>query len=135
MEDIRWKQRFTNYTKALNRLDEAVVLLQTRPLSYLEKQGLIQAFEFTFELSWKVLKDFLSYQGTDQPLYGSRDTIKTAFNVGLIDEGESWLKMLKSRNLTSHIYDEQVIDDIIREIETKYLTLFTDLQKKLDAKV
>lgn len=132
MNDIRWKQRFANYTKALQRLDEAVTLLGKRELSYLEKQGLIQAFEFTFELSWKVLKDFLTYHGTDQPIYGSRDAIKAAFALGLINDGEIWMKMIQSRNLTSHIYDEKVIDEIISLVEKRYIQQFVQLQKILE---
>ena len=132
MNDIRWKQRFANYTKALQRLDEAVILLGKRELSYLEKQGLIQAFEFTFELSWKVLKDFLTYHGADQPIYGSRDAIKAAFALGLVNDGEIWMKMIQSRNLTSHIYDEKVIDEIISLVEKRYIQQFVQLQKILE---
>jgi nucleotidyltransferase substrate binding protein (TIGR01987 family) len=127
MDDIRWKQRFSNYQKALQRLNEAVVLSRSRELSYLEKQGFIQAFEFTFELSWKVMKDFLEYKGVDQPLYGSRDAIKKAFSLGIIHDGETWMKMIKSRNLTSHIYDEKVIDEIISAIEKTYMERFSQL--------
>ena len=131
-EDIRWIQRFSNYKKALQRLEEAVTLSRQRELSYLEKQGFIQAFEFTFELSWKVLKDFLLFHGSDDTLYGSRDTFKKAFALDIIEDGEIWMKMIKSRNLTSHIYDEKVIDEIIVLIREDYFDCFTALQKRLE---
>ncbi len=130
--DIRWKQRFSNYTNALQRLHEAVLLSNQRELTYLEKQGVIQAFEFTFELSWKVLKDFLLFHGSDDTLYGSRDTFKKAFELGIIQDGDTWMKMIKSRNLTSHIYDEKVIDEIVILIQKHYFTRFHDLQKRLE---
>lgn len=130
--DIRWKQRFSNYTNALQRLHEAVLLSNQRELTYLEKQGFIQAFEFTFELSWKVLKDFLLFHGSDDTLYGSRDTFKKAFELGIIQDGDTWMKMIKSRNLTSHIYDEKVIDEIVILIQEHYFTRFHDLQKRLE---
>ncbi len=130
--DIRWKQRFSNYTNALQRLHEAVLLSNQRELTYLEKQGVIQAFEFTFELSWKVLKDFLLFHGSYDTLYGSRDTFKKAFELGIIQDGDTWMKMIKSRNLTSHIYDEKVIDEIVMLIQEHYFTRFHDLQKRLE---
>lgn len=130
--DIRWKQRFSNYTNALQRLYEAVLLSNQRELTYLEKQGFIQAFEFTFELSLKVLKDFLLFHGSDDTLYGSRDTFKKVFELGIIQDGDIWMKMIKSRNLTSHIYDEKVIDEIVTLIQEDYFTHFNDLQKRLE---
>lgn len=131
MQDIRWKQRFSNYQKALLRLEEAVMLSQTRELSYLEKQGFVQAFEFTFELSWKTLKDFLLFHGNGTDLYGSRDVFRQAFSLGIISDGEVWMQMIKSRNLTSHIYDEKVIDEIITLIRDSYFDRFAELQKRL----
>ena len=89
-EDIRWQQRFDNYQKALVQLEDAVVLTRNRQLSNLEKQGLIQAFEFTYELAWNTLKDYCVYQGI-QNIVGSRDTIREAFNRDLIDDGEAWM--------------------------------------------
>ncbi len=132
MEDIRWKQRFSNYKSALKHLKDAVDLRQTRELSYLEKQGLIQAFEFTFELSWKVLKDFLEYKGNSDKIYGSRDAITSAVSVNLIKNSHNWIQMIKSRNLTSHIYDEELIEDIIQEICEGYIKRFLELQESLE---
>jgi nucleotidyltransferase substrate binding protein (TIGR01987 family) len=115
-KDIRWVQRFNHFTKALKQLRDAVTLAQERPLSQLEKQGLIQAFEFTHELAWNTLKDFLEESGV-QNLYGSRDATREAFKTGLIKNGEVWMNMIQSRNLTSHTYDETVADEIVSSIQ------------------
>ena len=100
-DDIRWLQRYANYTRALQSLSDAVVLAGERPLSKLEQQDLIQAFEFTYELAWNVLKDYLQQQGIFG-LIGSRDASRSAFQSGLITDGLAWMDMIKSRNLTSH---------------------------------
>src|SRR5256885_16748890 len=94
--DIRWIQRFNHFNKALSQLSEAAALAKERPLSKLEQQGLIQAFEFTHELAWNTLKDFLESRGTTD-LYGSRDATREAFAKGLIDDGEAWMAMIQSR--------------------------------------
>ena len=132
--DIRWKQRFSNYKKALATLMEGVELRKKRNLSNLERCGLIQSFEFTQELSWKVIKDYLEYQGF-VGIIGSRDAYRNAFNSGLISDGEKWMELIKLRNLSSHTYDES--DDLILETEicSNIITLFSALETKLDALV
>ncbi len=90
MDDIRWKQRFSNYLRAYGNLAEAVELSRTRPLTKLEQQGLIQGFEFTHELAWNVLKDYLEEKGISG-LIGSKDATRTAFKNGLIEDGDSWM--------------------------------------------
>ena len=127
--DIRWKQRFDNYKKALSQIKEGVEILQNRPLNNLEKQGVIQAFEYTFELAWKTLKDFLEYKG-NEGIMGSRDAIRLALNYGLID-GDEWMKMIRSRNLTSHIYDEDEVEDIFDIIIDSYFYKFVELENRL----
>ena len=129
-EDIRWIQRFDNYKKALKQLRNAVKLADERKLSELEKQGLIQAFEFTHELSWKTLKDFLSEKGNKE-IYGSKDTVREAFKYNLIDSGDIWMDMIKSRNRTSHTYEEEVANEIVDLITQKYLKEFEKLSKTL----
>jgi nucleotidyltransferase substrate binding protein (TIGR01987 family) len=130
-QDIRWIQRFHHFNKALSQLKEAVVLAQKRPLSKLEEQGLIQAFEFTHELAWNTLKDFLEERGV-QDLYGSRDVTRQAFKTGLIQNGEVWMNMIQSRNLTSHTYDEATAAQIASAIRTAYFSEFEKLQIKLE---
>ena len=114
-KDIRWIQRFSNYNKALKRLSDAVVLNEKRTLTDLEKQGLIQAFEFTHELAWKVMKDYLKEIG-DIKTIGSRDTTREAFAAELIANGDNWMEMIKKRNLTSHTYNEETSEEIYKSI-------------------
>lgn len=123
-EDIRWKQRFSNFQKALNQLTEFVELPK---LSKFEKQGIIKSFEYTYELGWNTIKDYIKYQGNPD-ISGSRDTIREGFKMNLILDGDGWMDMLQSRNRTSHTYDEETADEIISLIITKYYVLFTDLR-------
>jgi nucleotidyltransferase substrate binding protein (TIGR01987 family) len=127
--DIRWKQRFSNFTKALKQLESAVNITKSRELSDLEKQGLIQAFEFTHELAWNVMKDFFDYQGGAELITGSRDATKEAFNKGLISDGDMWMEMIKSRNKTSHTYQMTIAQEIAEKIKNNYFELFQDFHK------
>ena len=97
-QDIRWKQRFEHFIGALRQLKNANELRKERSFTELELQGAVQAFEVTQELSWKVMKDFLESQGKTD-LFGSKTVVREAFNVGLISNGEHWLKTIESRNL------------------------------------
>ncbi|MGB9521390.1 MAG: nucleotidyltransferase substrate binding protein [Anaerolineales bacterium] len=130
-QDIRWIHRFHHFNKAFSQLQEAIALLEQRPLSKLEEQGLIQAFEFTHELAWNTLKDFLESHGV-QNLYGSKDTTRAAFKAGLINNGEAWMNMIQSRNLTSHTYDETTAAQIVSEIRNIYFKEFEALRIKLN---
>lgn len=129
-QDIRWKQRFGHFNQALAQLQAAVELSRKRSLSNLENQGLIQAFEFTHELAWNTLKDFLEDRGVSS-LYGSRDATREAFKRGLIENGEAWMNMIQSRNLTSHTYDEKTAAEIVNAILHSYFMEFLALQRKL----
>jgi nucleotidyltransferase substrate binding protein (TIGR01987 family) len=129
-DDIRWLQRFANYIKALLSLSDAVALADERPLSKLEQQGLIQAFEFTHELAWNVLKDYLDQQGIFA-LIGSRDASRSAFQNGLITDGEAWMDMIKARNLTSHTYNPEVADSVTRDILVRFYPAFCALRQRL----
>ena len=132
--DIRWKQRFSNYKKALAILRRGIELKKTRELSELERGGLIQSFEFTQELSWKVLKDYLEYQGFIG-IIGSRDAYRNAFNRGLISDGEKWMELIRLRNLSSHTYDESDAVKLETEINGNIINLFSALETTLDALV
>ncbi|HIN49064.1 MAG TPA: nucleotidyltransferase [Deltaproteobacteria bacterium] len=127
-EDIRWKQRFSNYQKALGQLHKFV---DKGELSELEEQGLIKAFEYTYELAWTTLKDFLEFQGQSD-LFGPRDTIQKAFQLNLIEDGEEWMDMLKNRNRTSHTYNQETAREISQAVTTVYYPLFQKLNKKLE---
>lgn len=128
--DIRWQQRLKNYQKALEQLSAAVELSQERSLSNLEKQGLIQAFEFTHELAWNVMKDYFYYQGQSN-ITGSRDASREAFNKGLIKEGDIWMEMIKSRNQTSHTYNQAIADEITHNITNLYFPCFQQFLDKM----
>lgn len=126
--DIRWQQRFQNYRKALSQLQEATDLSKSRELSKLEKQGLIQGFEYTYELAWNTLKDYLTYLGI-AGLIGSRDSIREAFNRNLIDDGQIWMEMLKDRNRSAHTYNEEIAEEIVKNILSAYIVQFQQLEK------
>lgn len=129
-QDIRWKQRFSNYKKALSILQSAVNLSKERQLSELEQQGLIQSFEFTHELAWKLLKDYLEYQGITG-IVGSRDAVRNAFSRSLITNAEIWMEMIESRNLSSLTYDSERAATIIRKICDDYIGCFCALQETM----
>lgn len=130
--DVRWQQRLANYGKALEQLGNAVAIGQQRALSELEKQGLIQAFEFTHELAWNVMKDYFAYQG-NPGITGSRDAAREAFHQGLVDDGEGWMEMIKSRNQTSHTYQQKIADEIAGHIVERYFPLFQRLWAQMNA--
>lgn len=130
-KDIRWHQRFANYKKAFARLKQ---FIDKGALSELEAQGLIKAFEYTFELAWNTLKDFLEFKGQTD-LYGSRDATRKAFELGLIQQGEKWMDMLQSRNLTSHTYNEETAREICEAVTEIYFSLFKQLKEKMETLV
>jgi nucleotidyltransferase substrate binding protein (TIGR01987 family) len=130
-QDSRWHQRLSNYHKALSQLEEAVKIAEERALSKLEEQGLIQTFEFTHELAWKVMKDYFIYQG-NASITGSRDATREAFQAGLIQEGEAWMEMIKSRNQTSHTYNEETAREIVDLIQNSYTSLFMAFWQKME---
>jgi nucleotidyltransferase substrate binding protein (TIGR01987 family) len=124
--DLRWIQRFDNYKKALAQLDAAVALSVSRGLSDLERQGLVKGFEFTFELAWNMLKDYLEEQGfTD--FHGSKNTIRIAFREGLLENGEIWMDMVKSQNESSHTYNIETANEIVTAILNSYIVEFRKL--------
>jgi nucleotidyltransferase substrate binding protein (TIGR01987 family) len=130
-QDIRWQQRYANYKKALQQLQEAVELSEQRELSKLEKQGVIQDFEFTHELAWNMLKDFLQDQG-NQSIKGSKDATRAAFKVQLITDGEEWMAMIQSLNLSSHTYDEHTAELLVEAIVKQYFPLFIELESEME---
>jgi nucleotidyltransferase substrate binding protein (TIGR01987 family) len=130
LQDIRWQQRFSHYQKALVQLTNAVELSRQRPLSEIEKKGLIKAFEFTHELAWNVIKDYFEYQGNTS-ITGSRDATREAFQRNLIAGGEGWMEMIQSRNKTSHTYNQKVADEIAEKVTAVYYDLFKIFEKRM----
>jgi nucleotidyltransferase substrate binding protein (TIGR01987 family) len=128
-EEIRWKQRFANYQKALGQLREFIAQPE---LNKFERQGLIQCFEYTFELAWKVMKDYLEGQGLT--VNSPRSAIQTAFQTQLVKDGHMWIDALEKRNLMAHTYDEQKADEAESLIRTNYLRILHELATELEAK-
>jgi nucleotidyltransferase substrate binding protein (TIGR01987 family) len=130
-EDIRWIQRFDNFQRAMKQLDSAIALQRERDLSRLEVQGVIQAFEYNYELAWNVVKDFYRYQDGSIDIQGSRDAFRTAFNRGLVADGKIWMDMIKSRTLTVHTYNEKVAEHILEDIINQYYPALSTLRATL----
>ena len=134
-KDIRWLQRFSNFKKALSSLTAAVDLSKTRMLSDLEEQGLIKAFEYTYELAWNVMKDYYAWQGGIEKIQGSRDAIRMAVQSGLISDGKVWMEMVESRIETVHGYDHKIADRIAGRICKVFHLLFCDFSQTMTHKI
>jgi nucleotidyltransferase substrate binding protein (TIGR01987 family) len=144
-QDIRWKQRFRNFNKALKKMEDSVGYIRqnymdeenpkeknlSNILTDLVKQGLIQSFEFTHELAWNVIKDYATYQGNPD-IKGSRDAAREGFAMGLIENGDVWMEMIKSRNQSSHTYDEDIANEIVAKITHEYLPVFKAFKAKME---
>lgn len=126
-QDIRWKQRFQNYQQALVILQD---FFTVENLNMREEQGLIQCFEYTYELAWNVMKDYFEHQA-EEGINGSRDAIKLAFKRNLIQDGENWMDMIKSRIKSSHTYNSMIATEIIHKITDVYNKLFIDFESKM----
>jgi len=123
-EDIRWKQRYSNYIKALDLLENALKIEQP---DVVQRAGIVQFFEMCSELSWKLLKDYLEEQGFIE-INTPRNAIKKAFEIGLIEDGHSWMDLLVDRNLSVHTYDEEKALNLDALIHSKYHPLFYKLK-------
>ena len=130
--DLRWRQRFDNFQRALLVLERGVDLARSRELSELEQQGLIQGFEFTHELAWNLLKDYLQHQGI-QGITGSRDAARLAFQTELIADGDTWMAMIKARNQSSHTYNLEQAQQIAEEVIDRYIAAFVALRQRFAA--
>lgn len=130
-KDIRWVQRFSNYRKALLQLGKAVAIVSAQKsrgdADKLMEEGLIQRYEYTHELAWKVMKDYAEYQGLTD-IVGSRDAIRQTLQAGLISD-ERWMDSIRDRNLTSHNYDDDTAVAIVTNIINVYYPLFVDYEK------
>ena len=117
---IRFEQRFVNFSKSLKKLHNVADSYDLININEKDRDSLIKRFELTFELAWNCYKDYLEYNGVTE-LYSSRNTIKTAFQQGLIINGQTWLDMIESRVLSVHSYDEENANKIAKEIIEKYV--------------
>ena len=147
-KDIRWEQRFSNFMKALNKLSEAIKYIKKdllekeidtkyedseQVLEEIIKEGLIQRFEYTYEMAWNVIKDYALYQGNSE-IGGSRDAIRYAFATNLISDGELWMDMIKSRIKTTHTYNEETANEIYLKILNEYYSAFLKFQITMEGK-
>ncbi len=142
--DIRWEQRFSNFLKAMYKLQESVEYINNKAgehedsdlnnvLDELIKEGLIQRFEYTHELAWNVMKDYAEFQG-NSTIGGSRDASREAFQLKIITDGEIWMDMIKSRNKTSHTYNEEIADEIYLKIINEYYPALVAFKKIMETK-
>lgn len=130
LKEIRWKQRFENFEKSYKLLKK---YSNQQIRTELERAGIIQFFEMTFELAWKVLKDYLESEG--YMVKSPRETVKQAFQIGLIDNGHIWIDALSNRNLTTHTYDEELAEKMTKEILMAYLPELDSIYKKLSKEI
>jgi nucleotidyltransferase substrate binding protein (TIGR01987 family) len=133
MQDIRWKQRFENLQSAYQRLQHAIQINEQTPNNDLIQMALIKAFEMTFELSWKTMKDYLNYNGIDVKL--PREVIKQAFANDIIIDGQLWMDMLEDRNLMAHTYDEARAIKAVNHICQRYIAGLDELHQYLLARL
>lgn len=133
MEELqpRWLGRLTIFKNAIKRLEEVIEISTQRPLNSFENDSLIKRFEFTYEMAWKLMMSYEKENGITE-LVGSKDVVRRAFAMSLIDNGEAWLEMIDDRNKTSHLYDEEMAEDVIDDILHTYYPLFLELQRKME---
>lgn len=131
-EDIRWRQRFDQFVRALAWLREAADLAAERPLSELEQEGLIQRFEYTFELAWKVVRDYMEHLGNED-VTGPRSAFRLGVRSKVLGDEQVWIDMVNARNLTSHTYDQDVVAGIARDVLDRFLPAFNELAARFSA--
>lgn len=129
-EEIRWRYLFDNFSRAHLLLRQALEY-GVEPLNELEREGVIQRFEYTFELSWNVLKDRLEYDGVNIAPVTPRQVIREAFQARLIDDCETWMDMLTDRNMMSHTYDSKKFEAVVMNIHSRYLAILNALYQRL----
>jgi nucleotidyltransferase substrate binding protein (TIGR01987 family) len=129
-QDIRWEQRFQNFTRAITLLKE-IETLEIDKISFLEKEGIIQRFEFTLELAWKTLKDKMEFDGILLDKISPKMVLKEAYQAKYINDIDTWLKMINDRNLVSHTYDFETFELIIPSIQKNYISVLNDLYLSL----
>jgi nucleotidyltransferase substrate binding protein (TIGR01987 family) len=131
--ETRWVQRFENYKQALSNLSETIDCIQKEGNSKIYTMALIQAFEMTFELGWKILKDYLEYSGI--MVNTPRDSIKEAFKMNFINDGQGWIEMMEARNKTVHTYKEEFAKGLCNDILTNYFNMFNELSIFLEGQI
>ena len=132
--DSRWNEKLNDFGKALIRLNEAIDESKNNPVSSTLKDGVIQRFEFCYEICWKLIKYYLENEGI-QEAKSPKSTFREAFKIGIIEDGEKWIDMLNDRNLISHVHDEEVAFDIYNKIRSTYYNDMNNMYMLLKSKV
>lgn len=125
-QEVRWEQRFQNFSRAISLLKE-IQQLDLKTLSQLEKEGIIQRFEFTLELAWKTLKDKMEFDGILLDKISPKMVLKEAYQAKYINDIDTWLQMINDRNLVSHTYDFDTFEGVIPSIQSSYIAVLNDL--------
>ena len=133
-QEVRWHYRFRNFSRAYSLLREALDV-PIEDLNQLEREGVIQRFEFTFELAWQLLKDRMEYDGVVMESVTPRNVIRTASSAGLVSDGQTWINMLEDRRITSHRYDIAILDDVLNNIGENYLPVLYVLRQRLSMEI
>lgn len=123
----KWYERLAVYVNAIDRLAEVIALSKQRALNQFERDSLIKRFEFSYEMAWKLMMSYEKENGISDVL-GSKDVIRQAFKLSLVKNGEAWLEMVDARNRTSHLYDEEMVIDVVDEIIYTYHPLLIELR-------
>jgi len=127
----RFEERRKEYSNAVGRLKEALEEKENDIII----DGVLHRFEFTFELAWKTMKDYLEYVGVIEKTGSPREIIKSAFEYGMLEDGEAWIKMMLARNSLSHLYDEAKSREVYQDIKNLYFNLLRKLENKFDEKL
>ena len=130
----RWRYRLVNYQRALALLREAMDKRKMSGLNQLETEGAVQRFEFTLELAWNVMKDYLEHEGLAFDQVTPRAVIRKAYQANLTEHGEVWMDALDARNKMSHTYNARVFEQVVGEIADRYLVVMEDLNRLLTTK-
>jgi nucleotidyltransferase substrate binding protein (TIGR01987 family) len=126
-EKPRWIYRFDNFKRAFILLREAMDIKASRTLSQLEKEGVIQRFEYSWDLAWKTLKDFLEHEGIIISPITPSNTLKCAYEAGIIQNGDVWMRALDARNKMAHSYNFATFEAVISQIETDFIHILEQL--------
>lgn len=127
----RFEERRKEFSNAVQRLKKALEEKENDIII----DGVLHRFEFTFELAWKTMKDYLEYIGVIEKTGSPREIIKSAFEYGMIEDGEAWIKMMLARNSLSHLYDEAKSREVYQEIKNVYFKLLEQLKEKFNEKL
>ena len=127
----RFEERRKEFSNAVQRLREALEEKENDIII----DGVLHRFEFTFELAWKTMKDYLEYVGVIDKTGSPREIIKSAFEYGMLEDGDSWIKMMLARNSLSHLYDEAKSREVYQDIKSIYFKLLQELEEKFNQKL